>query len=48
MIKKKEQPVLKPKDEVITQEEKTQKKEEPKKEVKEKKIPEKKQEVIYE
>ena len=43
--KKKEQPVLKPKDEVITQEEKTQKKEEPKKEVKEKKIPEKKQEV---
>ena len=44
--KKKEQPILKPKDEVITQEEKTQKKEEPKKEVKEKKIPEKKQEVI--
>ena len=44
--KKKEQPVLKPKDEVITQEEKMQKKEEPKKEVKEKKIPEKKQEVI--
>jgi soluble lytic murein transglycosylase len=44
--KKKEQPILKPKDEVIIQEEKTQKKEEPKKEVKEKKIPEKKQEVI--
>jgi soluble lytic murein transglycosylase len=44
--KKKEQPILKPKDEVITQEEKTQKKEEPKKEVKEKKIPEKKQETI--
>jgi len=43
--KKKEQPVLKPKDEVIIQEEKAQKKEEPKKEVKEKKIPEKKQEV---
>ncbi len=43
--KKKEQPILKPKDEVITQEEKTQKKEEPKKEVKEKIIPEKKQEV---
>lgn len=43
--KKKEQPVLKPKDEVIVQEEKAQKKEEPKKEVKEKKIPEKKQEV---
>jgi soluble lytic murein transglycosylase len=44
--KKKEQPILKPKDEVIIQEEKTQKKEEPKKEVKEKKIPEKKQETI--
>jgi soluble lytic murein transglycosylase len=44
--KKKEQPILKPKDEVIIQEEKTQKKEEPKKEVKEKKIPEKKQEII--
>ena len=44
--KKKEQPILKPKDEIIIQEEKTQKKEEPKKEVKEKKIPEKKQEVI--
>ena len=44
--KKKEQPILKPKDEVIIQEEKTQKKEEPKKEVKEKKIPEKKQEAI--
>jgi soluble lytic murein transglycosylase len=43
--KKKEQPILKPKDEVIIQEEKAQKKEEPKKEVKEKKIPEKKQEV---
>jgi soluble lytic murein transglycosylase len=43
--KKKEQPVLKPKDEVIIQEEKAKKKEEPKKEVKEKKIPEKKQEV---
>jgi soluble lytic murein transglycosylase len=44
--KKKEQPILKPKDEIIIQEEKTQKKEEPKKEVKEKKIPEKKQETI--
>ncbi len=44
--KKKEQPILKPKDEVIIQEEKTQKKEEPKKEVKENKIPEKKQETI--
>jgi soluble lytic murein transglycosylase len=44
--KKKEQPILKPKDEVIIQEEKTQKKEESKKEVKEKKIPEKKQETI--
>jgi soluble lytic murein transglycosylase len=44
--KKKEQPILKPKEEVIIQEEKTQKKEEPKKEVKEKKIPEKKQETI--
>jgi soluble lytic murein transglycosylase len=44
--KKKEQPILKPKDEGIIQEEKTQKKEEPKKEVKEKKIPEKKQETI--
>ena len=44
--KKKEQPILKPKDEVIIKEEKTQKKEEPKKEVKEKKIPEKKQETI--
>ena len=43
--KKKEQPILKPKDEVIIKEEKTQKKEEPKKEVKEKKIPEKKQET---
>ena len=44
--KKKEQPILKPKDEVIIQEEKTQKKEEPKKEVKENKMPEKKQETI--
>ena len=44
--KKKEQPILKPKDEVIIQEEKTQKKEEPKKDVKENKIPEKKQETI--
>ena len=44
--KKKEQPILKPKDEIIIQEEKTQKKEEPKKEIKEKKIPEKKQETI--
>ncbi len=46
--KKKEQPVLKPKDEVLIQEEKIQKKEEPKKEVKdvkEKQIPEKKQEI---
>ena len=46
--KKKEQPVLKPKDEVLIQEEKNQKKEEPKKEVKEVKeikIPEKKQEI---
>jgi len=46
--KKKEQQVLKPKDEVLIQEEKIQKKEEPKKEVKdvkEKQIPEKKQEI---
>jgi soluble lytic murein transglycosylase len=49
--KKKEQPILKPKEEVLIQEEKNQKKEEPKKEVKEvkdvkeKKIPEKKQEI---
>lgn len=46
--KKKEQPVLKPKDEVLIQEEKIQKKEEPKREVKdfkEKQIPEKKQEI---
>ena len=49
--KKKEQPILKPKEEVLIQEEKKQKKEEPKKEVKEvkeikeKKIPEKKQEI---
>ena len=46
--KKKEQQVLKPKDEVLIQEEKIQKKEEPKKEVKdvkEKQIPEKKQET---
>ncbi len=49
--KKKEQPILKPKEEVLIQEEKSQKKEEPKKEVKEvkevkeKKIPEKKQEI---
>ena len=46
--KKKEQPILKPKEEVLIQEEKNQKKEEPKKEVKdvkEKQIPEKKQEI---
>ncbi len=49
--KKKEQPILKPKEEVLIQEEKNQKKEEQKKEVKEvkdvkeKKIPEKKQEI---
>jgi soluble lytic murein transglycosylase len=46
--KKKEQPILKPKEEVLIQEEKNQKKEEPKKEVKdvkEKKISEKKQEI---
>ena len=46
--KKKEQPILKPKEEVLIQEEKNQKKEEPKKEVKdvkEKQIPEKKQET---
>jgi soluble lytic murein transglycosylase len=46
--KKKEQPILKPKEEVLIQEEKNQKKEEPKKEVKEikeKKLPEKKQEI---
>ena len=51
---KKEQLILKPKDEVVAQEEKKQKKEEIKKdikgvkekEVKEKKVPEKKQEII--
>ena len=50
--KKKEQPILKPKEEVVVEEEKNQKKEEIKKEVKEvkevkeKKTPEKKQELI--
>lgn len=44
--KKKEQPVLKPKDEAKTEQDKTQKKEEIKKEIIEKKVNEKKQEII--